>query len=65
MATIKKNASSKPEWASALWLALIVMLGSWGLPFIDRWMTPEVVAFGSLIISIVMRNYTETPLSDK
>lgn len=65
MATVIQNASSKTNWANAIWLGFVVMLGSWDVVFIEKWMTPEAVAFGGLIINVVMRNYTVIPLEDK
>ena len=65
MPTIKQYAKSRTNWANAIWLALIVMLGSWDIAVVDKWMTPEFVAFGSLIINVVMRKFTELPLVSK
>lgn len=65
MATIKQYASSKTNWVNAIWLALIVMIGSWNIVFIEKWMTPETVAFGSLVINVIMRKFTELPLESK
>ena len=65
MATVKQYASSKTNWANAIWLALIVILGSWDIPIVAKWMTPEFVAFGSLIINIVMRKLVQVPLESK
>lgn len=65
MATVKQYASSKTNWANAIWLALVVMLGSWDIPAIAKWMTPEAVAFGSLVINVVMRRFVELPLDSK
>jgi len=65
MATLRQHASSKTNWVNAIWLAVIVMLGSWNLPFLDKWMTPEAVACGSLIINVIMRKIARIPLEDK
>ena len=65
MATIKQYASSKTTWANGLWLALVVMLGSWDIAGIDKWLTPEAVAFVSLLINIVMRGITTGSLAEK
>ena len=65
MATMRQYASSKTNWVNAIWLALIVMFGSWNLPFLDKWMTPEAVACGSLIINVIMRKFVQLPLDSK
>jgi len=65
MATIVQNGLSKTNWANAIWLAIVVMLGSWNLPFVVKWLTPEAVACMSLILNIIMRNYTVGSLENK
>ena len=65
MASIRQYASSRTNWANAIWLALVVMLGSWDIAFVEKWMTPETVAFGSLVLNVVMRKFTQLPLESK
>ena len=65
MVTIRQYASSRTNWANAIWLALVVMVGSWDIPILAKWMTPESVAFGSLVINVVMRKFTQIPLESK
>jgi len=65
MPTVKQHASSKTNWVNAIWLAVVVMLGSWNLPLLDKWMTPEAVACGSLVINVIMRRFTVLPLDSK
>lgn len=65
MPTIKQYMRSKTNWANAIWLGLIIMVGSWNIAAVERWMTPEAVAFGSLAINVVMRKFTKLPLEDK
>jgi hypothetical protein len=65
MATPKQYFMSKTNWANGIWLALVVMLGSWDIPGMDRWVTPEAVAFMSLVINVVMRGITTGSLEDK
>jgi hypothetical protein len=65
MPTIKQYASSRTNWANAIWLGLVVMLGSWDIAAVEKWMTPESVAFGSLVINVIMRKFTQLPLESK
>jgi hypothetical protein len=65
MATVKQFTKSKTNWANAIWLALVVMIGSWNIGFVEKWMTPEAVAFGSLVLNVIMRKFTELPLESK
>lgn len=65
MATIKQHISSKTNWANAIWLGGVVMLGSWEIPGMDKWLTPEAVAFVSLVINVIMRTVTKAPLTSK
>lgn len=65
MATVKQYVTSKTNWANAIWLGLILMVGSWDIPGVEKWMTPESVAFGSLVINVIMRKFTVLPLDSK
>lgn len=65
MATLKQYASSKTNWANAIWLGAVVMLGSWDLPVIEKWLTPEAVAFVSLVINVAMRRISTGSLEAK
>lgn len=65
MATLKQYASSKTNWANGIWLALVVMLGSWDIPGMEKWLTPEAVAFISLVINVAMRMVTTGSLEEK
>lgn len=65
MASLKQYASSKTNWANAIWLAVVVMVTSWNIPYLDKWMTPEAVACVSLILNIIMRKLTVVPLESK
>jgi len=65
MASFKQYASSRTNWANAIWLAVVVMVTSWNIPYLDRWMTPETVACVSLVLNIVMRKFTVIPLESK
>lgn len=65
MASLKQYASSKTNWANAIWLAAVVMLGSWEMAVVEKWLTPEAVAFVSLVINIVMRKLTTGALESK
>ena len=65
MPTIKQYASSRTNWANAIYLALVVAVGSWDISVVERWMTPEAVAFGSLVINVIMRKLTQLPLESK
>ena len=65
MPTIKQYASSRTNWANAIYLALVVAVGSWDISVVERWMTPEAVACGSLVINVIMRKFTQLPLDSK
>lgn len=65
MATAKQYATSKTNWANAIWLGLVIMVGSWNIEIIEKWMTAEAVAFGSLVLNVIMRKFTVMPLDSK
>jgi len=65
MPTVRQYAKSRTNWANAIYLALVVAVGSWDISVVERWMTPEAVACGGLIINVVMRKLTQIPLESK
>ena len=62
-----KDWKSKTNWAHALYFGAIAMIGSWDFAqvFWTKFATPEAVAFGGLVIAVIMRRVTNMPLSEK
>ena len=56
----KQIIKSKTINANGLYVAVIAVLGAYGVP-----LKPELVALGQMVLNIVMRMVTKGPLSDK
>lgn len=56
----KQLVKSKTINFNALYVAVIAVLGSYGVP-----LKPELVALGQMVLNIVMRMVTKGPLAEK